>query len=847
MPSTIEIKQAMVDLVKATQVITGESVKLDANMKSVEEHIRSGHNVLEKGWLGALAKLTGYQDTLKEGLNIFSDISQKDDAKLSAAKLTQIEDEYRAASAASSSLATALANQMRERSNAIDRIDKAGGVGQAAARKTLADELEGLRKQFNLEIEKGDKAYKNRQLLLNLEDKKKGLIEKWTALEKSHAVLIVPLYYKLFEKMLSHSREMNKQLMDSNAGFWKRWDLLNDIYDVQVATGNEFADMGKAASSLIHYGLQLDSNFKDTLETVVKMEEGLGISYETSAKMARTWQVGLKVSTRDVADSLARMAGNIALSTEEMAKFSTQIGIAMMALGPGMKGSLVGANEQILKMAGAMNKVGGSQEEIIKLYETMTKGTAEGFQMRAFAGVSDPRQLKTQQGVDQAMQGISRYIDSIVRSSEGTATYLAELESASQILGMSAASIIKFKEAMLKSNTALDKDMDLQARWLKQTGEAGEAWKKLKNSLMAVLQQGFMPVLAIFSLIARALTWVIQAAAKFEPVMWGVKVVIVAVSVYAAVAAVSLGLFALSLRKVARDAALAKLGLDVGIGGTGGFFTKAYWKGLWTELNLIRSVKTGLPIPPALPGTMAAPAAGFASSFMGFMRLMARFAGPIVGAAAAGVAIGTLIQKAGQEWNFMFQKSAINRWAEKDLSKQQRAEIHGAVTSGSRVGADDERLKKMIEDNADPKDIAQFIVKSFADLGIVRSGNLTPAQLDAKYTQHIDRASKMMSEVSRRREENANFVNPSDADLVAIETPRLLKEAVDRLDHGNALRRQGNAEGRAASTKFQEQVERHAADSALEELKGTIGLIPMSPGSAVMSYNLWIWHMFTRK
>ncbi len=355
---------------------------------------------------------------------------------------------------------------------------------------------------------------------------------------------ITGIWVKGMTDAVHRSKEINVALIESDSNQQKRYNLTLDILDVQARTGTATNEMAAGAKALLHVGMDQSRNFKETLNTIVMMEEGLGVSFEASAGMARTF-TNLKTPVSEVADSIARIVNDTALAADEATRFATEVGNAIRMMGPGVSNEAVRITESINKMAGALKEAGGDQGDFVKMMSTMmSKGTHDAMMMRGIAGVRNPNQLSTAAGSDQAIKNIGKFIDRMVSAIPGTAAYEVQLESAAEMLHTSTANIRYWKEALEKSNKPLDYATTLELRYREQVSETGKTWDRLKGTMAALLNRGFMPFIAGLNWVMKLVLGAVQALAKYEAMGYVMVGVVTAGLVVATVQLTRLGMAA---------------------------------------------------------------------------------------------------------------------------------------------------------------------------------------------------------------------------------------------------------------------------------------------------------------
>lgn len=440
---------------------------------------------------------------------------------------------------------------------------------------------------------------------------------------------------KTLSESIKRSGEINEALMQANSLTRVRTDLTQDIYVVQAKTGASFQNMLGAAKALTNIWPKARTDFRDTLEVIVQMEEGLGVSFDNASQLARIFQINLKTPVREVADQIAIIANNTALAADEATRFATEIGKALRLLGPGAAPGAKEVAGYVTLISGRMKDVGGDANEIVKIFNEMTKGTSQAFMLRGIAGVGTPGALGTQAGAQAAMQGIGRMIDRIVTAAPGTMAYTAQLEAAAQIMGTSTETIRLYRDMLQEANKPLDEHAKLQQRWQEQVVNANKALGRLKESFLSLLHQAILPLIP-------PIAWTFGFLAKIVSTLASNKAAVIAVGILLA-AAVAKTIF--SLGKL--TAAIIQVGVasDVAakfksLGGVGGIGAEGGMLGSLTKIfgkpgSLLTMLKSGLFAPIA---SLTSPSTWGAMFRFGPLAAVAT-------AAAAGYGLGKIIDK----------------------------------------------------------------------------------------------------------------------------------------------------------------------------------------------------------
>lgn len=438
---------------------------------------------------------------------------------------------------------------------------------------------------------------------------------------------------------LAYSHAINDALKQGNASLETRSRLTQEISAVQGATGNSVDDMAKAAAALTSYGFDLRNNFKETLVTVVKMEEGLGVSYETSAKLASvTGSIGANFN--NVADTVARIKSDTALAAEEAVKYATEIGKALSMLKPGSGSQLAQTSEYLSGMAGSLKELGANGDDFVNMMVGFTKasGMSAGMQLGAAPDFIASTE-KTKRVTENFVKFIGTQLAGLdAQTRAGTIASLAkQFNTTEELIGNA--------ERMLqKYNTTQKSTTTLQDQWRLQTSEIGDVFKKVYESMKSTIQQTLLPALQKLRPI---LADIADVASYLATQSWAVYTVGTTLIVSALAATVAMTKLAYSITKAAIAASgytaatsasgifsaggaegLAKLlGANIGRGGVVPGYAR---DGTW-----VRSLQTQVMLwLPRIGGWLSTAAS-----------VLSKLAGPLTIAAAAGVVAGLAIDK----------------------------------------------------------------------------------------------------------------------------------------------------------------------------------------------------------
>jgi hypothetical protein len=476
-----------------------------------------------------------------------------------------------------------------------------------------------------------------------------------------------------------HSGELNVSLIEANSLLKNRSELTQQVWEVMAATGTAQQSANEAARALVGVGFDLRNNFKSTLEVMVQMRDGLGVSYENSAQMARIFEINLKTPVREVADQITMIKNNTSLAADEATRFATEVGKALRLLGPGAQSSAAKVSGYVTMMAAKMKDVGGSGEDVTKLFNEMTKGTSQGFMLRGLAGVTSPGAVGSVSGSKDAMQGIDRMIKTMVTAGPGSPAYAAQVDMAAQVMGTSTETIWAWQKMIEASNKPLTANQKLQESWNEQMVASSASIRQIKDSFIALVQRGIEPVLTFIKpaldKASEGFRWVASSAYAFVPVM-GLVVFGTAKTV------VSLGRLTAAIWRVGVAADIAaKRQIAAAASAKAG-------SGMFSTLKALASFSTrGIGTTMAMAPILTATA--------------------IASSAAAGYAVGTYIDKSFPN-NWM---SKLALLIGKSVYEEDKYKAAGMLQDNQRLSADQlaERVARMSVSGATTPEMLAYI------------------------------------------------------------------------------------------------------------------------------------------
>lgn len=340
-----------------------------------------------------------------------------------------------------------------------------------------------------------------------------------------------------FAIALSASRELylnqrvfNQNLIEANASWRHRTDLLRETLVTQAQLGMSFEGITRAVAALVSYSLDTESTFEDNVRLVAQMEQGLGVSVGASAQLASIVERQLKGSFTDVAHVVAQLVDDTALAGDEAVRLANAIAQAMGRLRPG-----IGAQglPEVLRLVGryeaAIKEVGGAPGAFQQLITSLTR--PEGIVGAGALGVA-PEFIATSQGVEQVMDRFARFGNMLVGQAQGWDRQF-RLQALADIFGTTAEQANQMLIAIKRAKEQQVGAITVQDRWREQMHATNMGVSRLANSLTALLQGGLLPVVQLVGFISNKLADFFEMIAQYRPV------------VYALMGALGIGLLAI--------------------------------------------------------------------------------------------------------------------------------------------------------------------------------------------------------------------------------------------------------------------------------------------------------------
>jgi hypothetical protein len=373
-----------------------------------------------------------------------------------------------------------LVQQQRVLSSSVNRLNAFIARGINMRGKSVAQAGDELR------IKQAQLLVAQRQLALDTE------LRKIHVLEGAWYLTILSSVGSLWER----HKEINRELIEANSSFETRYGLTKTILNTQIQLGSEYRDTVEAAQALVGYGYDLSSTLGDQVKLVMQMKDGMGVAVRTSAELVTVYDRQLKVSVREVADGIARVANDTGLAADEATRLAISIGRSVSMLRPGLARDVAAVNELIGRYEGSLHELGGQFGSFAELLTRMT--TPEGMAQAGILGVNSPEFLASKDATKRVIDQFAQYARQTLGTSQGWDRAL-RLQTLSEQFGTTTQQINLMLMATERANAQQKSGITLQDRYNEQIRNSGQALSRLGHSLQALFQQAVTPLLKVIT------------------------------------------------------------------------------------------------------------------------------------------------------------------------------------------------------------------------------------------------------------------------------------------------------------------------------------------------------------
>lgn len=470
------LKKSLFSVVEHTKVIEASAGRIGNHVAGISGHVKSWF-VGTRDIKEALIQLLPYGNALSETF------------KFQAGTLGEIQTKLLASRISQENLLEIERHTLEAKNSHNDLTTR----GYALALKEHA-EAEAARATKEKEI-----------VFLEHQEKLHGLIHSHLLAEGT----IGGILFATYKKSLDANAALNSSLIKASSLEEDRFKLASSIYALQLKTGVSFQTATESARALVGVGIQTGDAFDKALKAVVMMHDGLGVSVESGAELARIYQTGLNIPLQKVGDSLANIVNQTSLAGDEAARFAIEIGKAVQLLGRGSGVNAIGLQEFASRFAGALKTVGGNADDFVKAFSELVSGTTSGgIKLRALAG-----NINAPSSNAEARAGLERITDlvnRIVTAPAGSLLRGYQVKAAADITNLSPDNINNLNQALREMNRQTQQAETLEQRFAQQMKESGQSMKQALNSVVALLHRGMLPLVTSLNYVAQFLAMLAQ-------------------------------------------------------------------------------------------------------------------------------------------------------------------------------------------------------------------------------------------------------------------------------------------------------------------------------------------------
>ena len=312
-------------------------------------------------------------------------------------------------------------------------------------------------------------------------------------------------------KTLDTSIRYNEALLEANAGFFRRFELMQSMARVQAQTGTAQATLVNATRSLVRFGLESKDSFEANLKTVVMLHDAVGLTTDESAHLAAVTENYARASFQRTADVVATLVEQTALAASEVKNLGIELQRALGVVSPGPTNlpqvvQALGGYEAALKEVSG--RVGGFQKLVTNL------ATPEGMLQAGMLGVT-PDMIRTKEGIDRIMDRFGNLVDRVVGNSEGL-NRVWRLDTVAKMMNLSREEVNEMSLALQRHRTQAIQETTLQDLYTEQVRNLNQGVSRLVTGLSAVLQMGLYPFVAVLSYVINGVASIIQKLTEFK-------------------------------------------------------------------------------------------------------------------------------------------------------------------------------------------------------------------------------------------------------------------------------------------------------------------------------------------
>ncbi len=354
---------------------------------------------------------------------------------------------------------------------------------------------------------------------------------------------------------------INQVLGEARAAEGGRSKLFNESLQAAMKLGASTSETMTVMSALIERGRDLTGNFQKDVNLALQLHKAYGLSTYDAAELVASFGA-LKVDTQRVADGIARVAAETALSANEATRLASSIARTFALMRPGQASGLGEVSKFILEVEGRLESLTGTSGDLVSFYKRAAT-TIEGMSLAEQLGI-DPSTLgKNKAAAEQFTVGLANMVENLTRGLDDRGRVLV-LQQLAQQLGTDATMLANLTSALKTNNKQASEELTLRKQFDDQMRNTGQSLRQLYQAGQLLLGQVMVPIIRAITPVVDWFTKFIQSLLTFKPVLVLLQGLAIAALPYvvikltqASVAAWALGKALVNLTRTAAQAAIA--------------------------------------------------------------------------------------------------------------------------------------------------------------------------------------------------------------------------------------------------------------------------------------------------
>jgi hypothetical protein len=375
--------------------------------------------------------------------------------------------------------------------------------------RTYRDELLKINEQIKSIRATGSGPEQEREIAAlrtqgHLLTRKMMLAKEFEKLQGKQAAMMLATA-EIFRRALNYSQELSAQMASMPSALGKRFEYISSALAIDSKLGAGLSRTAAAAGALSKEGFKTRDAFESTLEVVLLMEGGMGLSVQQGAELANLFERRLKVGVKSIADLMANVVENTSLTADEFHRIAIEVGKSAALLNQMSSAKQVTA--QVSAIEDALKKAGLAPNQFNEFFSKLRSGTVESMVSAGMLGLN-PEDLMAPDAAERAAKAMAAMSDQI--NTMGDYQALVALQQISPLVGTNVETLKGFGNAMRTARFQIDQTTDAKKRFNEQMSAVRGAWTKLHNIFSAAAMRVLTPAVEIlvrvFDAVATAAT-----------------------------------------------------------------------------------------------------------------------------------------------------------------------------------------------------------------------------------------------------------------------------------------------------------------------------------------------------